>query len=392
MEALLKVLPGGQIRVQGLLRVGPRHVQPGLTLAAHPGGQPDAAAELGFHGFLQRRLAGQRAGQHDLPGDRLVVALPQVILGQKGFQDFIAVFLAPGIRPETAVAEHPALAHHQYFHHRQSVAHRDRHRVHIAAPVGFHVLLLLHRLDGGELVAQFRGPLEIQLLGGFLHLLGEVVADLAAAAGEKIHRHAHLLGVRLAADEIHAGRGAALDLILQARPCAIAEEAVPAVAHAEHLFHQRQGFANAAGAGIGAEIAGAGPALAAMKGNARVLVRGGDLDIGVGLIVAQQNIVRRAQGLDQRLLKQQRLRLAGGDGGLHAGDTADQRPGFGAGDVFLEIGIQPGAQIPGFPHIEHSAIVVQHPVNTGLAGAMGEKLLGVELRQGHSGVGERQAA
>ena len=290
------------------------------------------------------------------------------------------------------MAKHPALAHHQHLHHRQPVAHGDRHRVHVAAPVGLHVLLLLHRLDGGELVAQFRRPLEIQLLGGFLHLLGEVVTDLAAAAGEKIHRHAHLLGVRLAADELHAGRGAALDLVLQAGPRAVAEEAVPAVAHAEHLLHQRQGFADAAGTRIGPEIAAARPALAAMKGDARVLVRGGDLDIGVGLIVAQQNIVRRAQGLDQRLLEQQRLRLAGGDGGLHAGDTAHQRAGLGAGDVFLKIGIQPGTQIPGFTHIEYPAIVAQHPVDTGLAGAMGEKLLGVELRQGHSGVGERQAA
>ena len=45
---------------------------------------------MGFHGFLQGRLPGQRAGQYDLPGDRLVVALAlglNVVVGLAGLLD-----------------------------------------------------------------------------------------------------------------------------------------------------------------------------------------------------------------------------------------------------------------------------------------------------------------
>ena len=62
-----------------------------------------------------------------------------------------------------------------------------------------------------------------------------------------------------------------------------------------------------------------------------------DEDVRVGLVVAQQDVVRRAQLLDQGLLKQQRFRFAAGDGDLDIRDAPDQCLGLGIQTGIAEI-------------------------------------------------------
>jgi hypothetical protein len=61
--------------------------------------------------------------------------------------------------------------------------------------------------------------------------------------------------VILHVDQLHARRGAATDLVLQARARAIAEIAVLALTHLEQLLHQAEAFAHGEGARIRPEIA-----------------------------------------------------------------------------------------------------------------------------------------
>src|SRR2546427_5471351 len=53
--------------------------------------------------------------------------------------------------------------------------------------------------------------------------------------------------------QLHAGRAAAADLVLQARPRAVAEHTVLAAAQLEQLVHQVKGFAHRSDAGIRSE-------------------------------------------------------------------------------------------------------------------------------------------
>ena len=79
-------------------------------------------------------------------------------------------------------------------------------------------LMGLDRREGREAVAQGGGALEIERLGGLLHVARELFAHRLAAAGEKRLRLAHQLGIVARRDLAGAGRRAALDLMQQARP------------------------------------------------------------------------------------------------------------------------------------------------------------------------------
>src|SRR5690606_30803561 len=104
------------------------------------------------------------------------------------------------------------------------------------------------------------------------------------------------------------GCTAALDLVLQARACAMSEDTVFTVANTKHLLHQGERLADSATAWIRPEIA---PIIASrtcplvFEGRKWMAVTGEH--IRVGLIVAQQNVIGRTQLLDQCLFKEQGL-------------------------------------------------------------------------------------
>ena len=70
-----------------------------------------------------------------------------------------------------------------------------------------------HRL---EAVAVGRRPLELLRVGRLGHLALEVTLDVAVAAGEEVHDRLDVSPVLLAVDVAHAGRLAALDVVVEA--------------------------------------------------------------------------------------------------------------------------------------------------------------------------------
>ncbi len=94
-------------------------------------------------------------------------------------------------------------------------------------------------------------------------------------------------------DQADARRRAALDLVLQTGSRAIGEEAVRAVPEQEQLLQFFQGLANGARTRIRAEIAPLAASRTAMKPKPRKLGVGRRIDVGVTLVVAQQDVVAR---------------------------------------------------------------------------------------------------
>src|SRR5262249_19874456 len=105
----------------------------------------------------------------------------------------------------------------------------------IGAPVRDHLLALLRLLDGLDLVTQTRRLLEALRRGGGLHATPQRRGHLAAAALQQLHCLAQVLLVGAAVDGEHTRPEAALDVVLDARAGAVAEDGVAAGAEGEYL-------------------------------------------------------------------------------------------------------------------------------------------------------------
>ena len=128
--------------------------------------------------------------------------------------------------------------------------------------------------------------------GRLLHARLQLGVDLLAAPLEHLDRGLHVLRVGLARDEPHARRRAAADLVLQARPAAVGEEGVAAVADAEQLLQLIERVAHRPGVGEGTEVAPGGAAGAAVEGQPREVVVVAQLDVGKALVVRSTTLKR----------------------------------------------------------------------------------------------------
>ena len=106
-------------------------------------------------------------------------------------------------------------------------------------------------------------------------IVGELGVHLVIAAFEHLDGGRDVARVILARYELDAGRGAAADLVLQARAAAVLEEAVAAIADAEDLLDALQGFLDRAGARKRPEVPARQVARAAVENQPRVFVSRG---------------------------------------------------------------------------------------------------------------------
>ena len=173
--------------------------------------------------------------------------------------------------------------------------------------------------------------LELELGAGVPHLALQPRLHLVRLAGEELAHLGHDPGVLFPAYPADAGRRAALDLVLQARPGTRAEDAVAAAAQRERLEQRVQRVVDRTGRCERPEILGLRALGAAMLADQRELVAVAQGDVGEALVVAQDDVERRPVALDQVGLEQQRLDLAGRRDELH-------RPGEG------DHALQPGRQ------------------------------------------------
>src|SRR5690606_20447980 len=110
---------------------------------------------------------------------------------------------------------------------------------------------------------------------------------------------------------------AATDLVLQAGPGAVAEYAVLAIAQAEQLVHQIEGFAHGTDAGVWPEVAPRNRPRPPMQRDPRPLFAG-EQYLRIGLVITQGHVVARCQRLDQLVFQQQRFGFVAGHRDVHA--------------------------------------------------------------------------
>ncbi len=262
-----------------------------------------------------------------------------------------------------------------------------------------HELLRLHALELRKLIAVLRGALEVELRGRLLHALAEPLGHDVAAALEEQDRVLEVARVVLLRDQADARRGAALDLVLQARPAPILEVTVLAAPELEELLELAQRLAHRARVRVRAEQLRFARARTAVEREPRKGVIRGQLDVRIALVVAQHDVEPRPMLLDQVVLEHQRFGLGARDRDLDARDRAHHRDGLRVLRApALEIARHALAQVARLADVDHLARRVEHPIDAGLVREVLdgrvriERCRGRRLRSQARGLGGRSVA
>ncbi len=207
---------------------------------------------------------------------------------------------------------------------------------------GVDALLARNVGDGLEPIAKDGCLLEIQALRGLIHFRLQLRLDLVRRAAEKAADLVDDSRVVVTADSTHARRRAALDLVLQARPRAVGEDRIATTAQRKCPKQRVQGLVHGTSRRKRSEVVGAVALAATMLTDHREGVAPAQIEVGKALVVAQDDIERRAVALDEVGLEQQRLDLARGGDELHSGgkhhhalQTHRKRLRLGVGDNSL---------------------------------------------------------
>ena len=224
-------------------------------------------------------------------------------------------------------------------------------------------LAALHQTERLQLVAVARGFFKLQIGGGLLHFVLQSLAQHIGAAVEKSGGFFHCGAVVVCRNRAHARRGAALDLVQQAGALAVGKHAVFAGAQLEHFLQHLDAVAHRVAIGIGAEILVRLFQAAPVVGHLRELMAG-EHQIGIGFVVAKQNIIFGRQRLNQIVFQNQRLGFAAGNGNLHPHHLLDhQRDARRVAGGFLEIARHSPLQVHRLAHIQHRAVGGNHAVH-----------------------------
>ena len=172
-------------------------------------------------------------------------------------------------------------------------------------------------------------------------------------AVEEAHRVLDIARVVLGAHQADARARAATDLVQQARPRAVGEHGVFAGAQLEHLLDQPDRLFHRPGAGVRPEVAVLAIDAAAVVGDARHLVRH-ELEVRIALVVAEQDVEARREGLDQVVLEQQRLGLAAHHGRFEPRDAPDHVADARIAVRLVEVARDALLQVARLADVEHA--------------------------------------
>ncbi|EGD06434.1 major facilitator transporter [Burkholderia sp. TJI49] len=187
-----------------------------------------------------------------------------------------------------------------------------------------------------------------------VHLLLELLHHLRLPAEQETRGVRHVDRVIGFGNRADARRGAAPDLVQQARPRAVVEDRILAGAQLEHALQDLDALAHRPRARERPEILVLLVDRAAVVRHSRKTVRG-ELQVRIRLVVAKQDVVARRERLDQVVLEQQRLGLRTRDGRLDARDARDHHRDARRQLRLREIARHALFQVARLAHVEHGA-------------------------------------
>src|SRR5260370_732190 len=221
--------------------------------------------------------------------------------------------------------------------------------------------------DRAPAVADSGRLFELEPRGTILHLIAHLAEKLQVLSFEQHLRRMQMAFVLFAIDGQAAWPEASLDLIFEAWPRTIAKDRVGAGAERERFSDYVDRLAESVGGTEGAEVASAVFHDFTGDRDSRPSVMG-DLRAQIGFVVLQPDVVLGLVLLNQVVLEDQRLLLAGSDDGVEVADAAHQEAHLEAAVAALaEVGAHAGAEVLPLADVEDFAATTPNPVTTGPA-------------------------
>ena len=235
-----------------------------------------------------------------------------------------------------------------------------------------------------EEIAELRGLFEIHLLGGGLHFGFDLIEHFAALALEELAGGFHAGEVILARDFPDAGCTAVFDDMVKAVfVFHLAWFERTAGANAKPLAHGLQSAAKGACIGEGTEIACAVLLAHAGEGEAGHRLCEVDSDEQEAFVVAEADVVFRAEFLDEASLEKHGFGIAADDVVFEVPHTIDQGACFQVCREFArghEVAAHSLAEVLRFANIDDMVQPVAHHIHAGLVRHVAENFLKIRAR------------
>ena len=187
-----------------------------------------------------------------------------------------------------------------------------------------------------DLVAVAGGFFKLQVGGGGLHFVLQGAGQFVGFAVEEGGGLAHAVAVVFFADVADAGRGAAFDLVQQARAVAVFEHAVFAGAQHEDFLQDLDAVAHGVAVRIRTEVLVRLFQRAAVIRHLRILMSA-EHEVGIAFVIAEEDIVFGRQGFDEVVFENQGFGFGAGDGGFDVVNLFHHQCDARGMVVFLEI-------------------------------------------------------
>ena len=304
--------------------------------------------------------------------------LLQVILRDKAGQHLRLAHRFRQFGVIAAVAQVASFANKKHLHTGLRTVGETGDYIHVAVVTGY-VLLLHHLLQHANLVTILRRLFKIQRLRGGFHLCHQVFNQARTFALQKQQRMLNVSAVIGFTDIAHTRCGAAFNLVLQTGARAVLEIAVFALANLEQLVNKLQAVTHRTGTGKWPQVLSLFAAAATVHHNLRIGIVNRGVYKGVGFVVAQQNIVAGLVRLDQVRLQQQRFTFGVGNGDIDVMNLFNQCAGFNRQPGFSEVTGNAFFKIFGLAHIQQILLGIVHTIDTGMAGQVFQKRIGVKI-------------
>ena len=233
------------------------------------------------------------------------------------------------------------------------------------------------------------GFFEFHPLGSGFHFGFDLREEFPALAVEEGAGLLHAGEVACPVDAADAGRAAIFDHMVEAvLVVLLARFGGPAGAETELAFDGFDRGSEGAGMGKRAEIPRAVVFFQACEGKAREGVGEVDANEQEAFVVAEADIVFRAEFLDEAALEEHGLRIAADDVVFEVPDAIDERAGFEVGRKFArrhEITPHAAAEVAGLTDINYMVQPVAHHIHAGLVGHVAKdfRKIGAWLRRTH---------
>ena len=282
------------------------HPQRRSTRTGWPGGVALLHEEL----LVDREVHREDGDEHLLRVTRrrlLVVQLLQHLPHELGLREVFDL-----VDDEALAAHDAALADVEDLDGSLELVLDEADHVDVVGPLGHHLLLLDGLAHADEPVARASRQLELKCIGGREHLRLKPLHERIRLAVEEVDEVLHEEVVGRLLDLVHARARALLDVEQQARPAELGvrvQLVVGTGADREAAQQQIERLANGIGVAIRAEVLRALVLRSAPDHRSRPLVRQGDGEEGVALVVTQPDVEARPELLDEAVLEHERLDL-----------------------------------------------------------------------------------